>query len=206
MVHVLFWNPDISSAKVDRLTRSMIEVIRFGGMWDWSFWDYEGVHIGDTCYLIRCNDLKGPHGVVAKGRIISEPYMGQDWSGRGRKIFYADWFPQEFIDTSSVVSPLTPEKLETELPDFKWRGGRSGQMLSKEYGDRLDLLWNEHLATLLPNINNGLFINQRANELSDSSLDFRKTANAFFAKHKDVACDNDNVAWDDMEIEDNGEE
>lgn len=176
MVHIIFWNPDISSMDRGRMSEEMPEIIAFGGHFNWSFWEHDQVHPGDICYLIRCNDSSGRHGVVLRGKIISEPYVAADWSGQNRRIFYADWFPQEFID-SEVASPLPPDQLEADMPDFRWRGGHSGVPLPAEYEQILENLWYVHIEKLIPELNDSLFVNKRANELTDSALDFWKTIN-----------------------------
>lgn len=41
MVHILYWNPDISSMTRDCMTDEMTEIVSFGGYFNWS-----GVHSG----------------------------------------------------------------------------------------------------------------------------------------------------------------
>lgn len=178
MVHILFWNPDISSMTRDRMTDEMTDIVFFGGYFNWSFWEYENVHIGDICYLVRCSDKLGPHGVVLRGLITSEPYQAEDWSGRGRKIFYADWIPQEFIDTE-YASPLSPDVLESLIPEFNWRGGHSGRPLPAKFDNTLKQAWYKHLESLLPEFQSGLKVNDRSNELTPDTLDFWKRINKF---------------------------
>ncbi|MBD5208201.1 MAG: hypothetical protein HDS79_08100 [Bacteroidales bacterium] len=177
MIHILFWNPDISSMTRDRMTDEMTEILNDGGCFNWSFWEHENVREGDVCYLVRCSDESGPHGVVLRGKIISTPYQDQDWAGKGRKVFYADWYPQEFID-SEYATPLSPERLEKAMPDFNWRGGHSGRELSVTYGEILEKLWYDYLKELLPELGNGLMVNPRADELTPQTLDFWKVINS----------------------------
>ena len=177
MVHILFWNPDISSMTRDRMTDEMTDILIVGGYFNWSFWEYENVKPGDVCYLVRCSDELGPHGVVLRGEIISDPYQDQDWAGKGRKVFYADWYPQEFID-SECATPLSPESLEKAMPDFNWRGGHSGRELPRDYEAILEELWYSHLRKLLPELGEGLMVNPRAGELTTQTLDFWKEINA----------------------------
>lgn len=176
MVHILFWNPDISSMTRDRMTDEMREVISSGGYFNWSFWEYENVKPGDICYLVRCSDELGPHGVVLRGKIISAPYIAEDWSGKGRKIFYADWYPQEFVD-SEYASPLLPDRLEEEMPDFNWKGGHSGRELPSVYERILEDMWYNHLRELLPELGEGLLVNSHADQLTPETLDFWKEIN-----------------------------
>ncbi len=161
----------------ERMTDEMPELIYGGGYFNWSFWEYENVKPGDICYLVRCGDEAGPHGVVLRGKIISGPYQDQDWAGRGRKVFYADWFPQEFIDSENGL-PLAPEKLEELMPDFNWRGGHSGRELPEKYERILEDAWCGYIHTLLPEVDFQLFVNDRVRELTPQTLDFWKEINA----------------------------
>ena len=176
MIHILFWNPDISSMTAQRMVREMPRIIEYGGYFNWCFWEYENVKPGDECFLVRCNDSSGHHGIVLKGKIISDPYVSQDWSGRGRKIYYADWYPQEFID-SEEVAPLSPDVLEREMPDFGWRGGHSGRPLPAPCEPVLERLWYDHLKALYRD-GHEFHVNARANELTPGTLDFWKFLNA----------------------------
>lgn len=176
MVHILFWNPDISSMTRDRMTDEMTDVMDWGGTFNWSFWEYENVKPGDTCYLVRCSDAQGPHGLMLRATIISEAYQDEDWSGKGRRTMYADWYPQEFID-SEYTSPLSPDKLESAMPGFNWRGGHSGRELPKEYEQVLENLWYEYLKSLIDEFGSGLQVNSHADQLSAATLDFWKTIN-----------------------------
>lgn len=176
MVHILFWNPDISSMTRDRMTDEMTETIDFGGAFNWSFWEYENVKPGDICYLVRCGDSQGPHGIMLRANIITEAYRAEDWSGKGRRTMYADWYPQEFIDTE-YAAPLSPERLEAAMPGFNWRGGHSGRELPKEYEKILEKLWYEYLESIISEYEHGLLVNSHAYQLSPSTLDFWKTLN-----------------------------
>lgn len=40
---------------------------------------------------------------------------------------------------------LTSDKLAAEIPDFVWTGGHSGQILTEEQADKLNMLWNDYL-------------------------------------------------------------
>lgn len=182
MVHILFWNPDISSMTRDRMTDEMGELIFNGGWFNWSFWEYENVKPGDVCYLVRCGDKSGPHGIVLRGKIISDPYVAEDWSGRGRKTYYADWYPQEFID-SEYAKPLSPDALEAAIPDFNWRGGHSGRPLPEKYEKVLEKLWYDYITPMIDRIDDDwLQLNPRADELTDSALDFWKIVNRSSSK------------------------
>ena len=141
---ILMWNPSISSYTMERFEEDLIEMANGWELEDfnWSVWDYENAREGDAFYMVKVGP--GSNGVVMSGTFTSDPYQGEDWSGKGRKVFYMDMAVKEMIhpDRSPI---LTSEKLATEIPDFVWTGGHSGQMLTEEQADKLNQLWNEYL-------------------------------------------------------------
>lgn len=76
---ILFWNPAISSYKLEHFQAEM-EIIEFADM-NWSVWEHEKAHTGDRFFMVRCGE--GKTGICMSGYFISEPYRGEDWSGRG---------------------------------------------------------------------------------------------------------------------------
>ena len=40
---------------------------------------------------------------------------------------------------------LTSEELAKEIPEFVWDKGHSGQLLTEEQADKLNMLWNDYL-------------------------------------------------------------
>ena len=141
---ILMWNPSISSYTMERFEEDLIEMANGWELEDfnWSVWDYENAREGDAFYMVKVGP--GSNGVVMSGTFTSDPYQGEDWSGKGRKVFYMDMAVKEMIHP--YRSPiLTSEKLATEIPDFVWTGGHSGQMLTEEQADKLNQLWNEYL-------------------------------------------------------------
>lgn len=159
-----------------RMQDEMINIVRDGGWFNWSFWEYDRVRPGDVCYMVRCGDSVGPHGMMLRGHIFTDPYVSEDWSGRGRVIHYADWYPEVFIDTEKLP-PLTPGELERIVPGVNWRGGHSGRPLPPEFAEALDRAWFAHVESLLDKWGDGLELNERANDLSDGMLDFWKVIN-----------------------------
>lgn len=141
---ILMWNPSISSYTMERFEEDLIEMANGWELEDfnWSVWDYENAREGDAFYMVKVGP--GSNGVVMSGTFTSDPYQDEDWSGKGRKVFYMDMAVKEMIhpDRSPI---LTSEKLDTEIPDFVWTGGHSGQMLTEEQADKLNQLWNEYL-------------------------------------------------------------
>ena len=138
---ILEWRPAISSYKMADFEE---ELAHFDDVWfNWSVWDWKEADEGDEFYLIKCGE--GATGIVMHGVITSEPYQGEDWSGQGRVVYYADLEPDIMIHPDKCRL-LTTEALEAAMPDFQWNGGHSGRVLSDENADKLRQMWQEYLA------------------------------------------------------------
>ena len=83
---IMRWNTDISNYKLSEFEDAMEDFFDDGFYYDWSIWDYQKAHIGDKFYMIRTGE--GKNGVVMRGTIIGTPYPDEDWSGKGRKVYY----------------------------------------------------------------------------------------------------------------------
>ena len=73
-----------------------------------------------------------------------EPYKGEDWSGKGRDVYYVN------MDLGAMIHPdkediLTTEELEKAIPGFEWNGGHSGRLLDKMSAGRLELIWQAYI-------------------------------------------------------------
>ena len=142
---ILKWNPSISSYKMEQFEEELADM---RGGWDildanWSVWDYKNVQEGDRFYMVKVGP--GENGIVMSGILSSEPYQLEDWSGRGRVVYYMD------MDIIDMIHPdycplLTSDKLTEEIPDFTWTGGHSGVILTDEQAEKLDKLWFKYLS------------------------------------------------------------
>ena len=138
---ILEWRPAISSYKMENFEE---EFAHFDDAWfNWSVWEWQDLVPGDEFFMIKCGE--GVTGVVMHGFFDSEPYQGEDWSGKGREVYYAD------LDPDTMIHPyrcplLTTEALEEVMPDFQWNGGHSGRVLPSEYAIKLRAMWQEYLA------------------------------------------------------------
>lgn len=79
------------------------------------------------------------------GVFDSQPYEGEDWSGKGRSVYYMDMLPNVILD-SEEVPMLTTEALQESMPSFDWTGGHSGRLLGNEDAIKLETLWQRFLA------------------------------------------------------------
>lgn len=108
---------------------------------NWSVWEHEKVKKYDRFVMVRVGE--GKTGVVMSGMIVSDPYSGEDWSGKGRDTHYVDLRIAVMLHPEKA--PLfTTEELMREIPDFDWTGGHSGRVLTDEQGSRLRKLWELH--------------------------------------------------------------
>lgn len=138
---ILMWNPAISSYKLEQFQE---ELEHFYNAWfNWSIWDYKEAHDGDRFFMVRCGQ-NGNRGICMSGHFTSDPYEGEDWSGRGRKTFYIDLDPDVMIN-SEVHPILTQEVLMKEIPEFDWTGGHSGRLLDEQSSAKLESLWSKFL-------------------------------------------------------------
>lgn len=142
---LLRWNPAISSYTMSRLDDDMQA---WANNWwednefDWSVHEWQKARIGDRFFMVRVGD--GNTGIFAAGRFTSNPVKGDDWSGKGRDIYYMN------IEFEAVFHPerteiITTEELESELPHISWRTGHSGECVDSETADKIELMWRDHI-------------------------------------------------------------
>lgn len=141
---ILMWNPFISSYTMERFNEDLCSMADGWALDDfnWSVWQHEEAKEGDRFFMVKVGS--GANGVVMAGTFISDPYEGEDWSGKGRTTFYMDMEVAEMIHPDRCPL-LTSEELAREIPDFKWDGGHSGQILTDEQAEKLEFLWNAYL-------------------------------------------------------------
>ena len=140
----LMWNPSISSYTMDRFESDLLDMSDGWAPDDfnWSVWEHDKARDGDKFFMVKVGP--GTNGIVMSGEFTSEPYQGEDWSGKGRQVFYMDMELKEMIHPDRCPL-LTSEELAKEIPDFVWTGGHSGQLLTEEQADKLQELWDKYL-------------------------------------------------------------
>jgi hypothetical protein len=141
---ILKWNPAISSYSMAEFLNNI--------SWsesesDWSIFEHEKVKAGDQFFMLKVG--LGTCGIVAAGTIISNPQPGEDWSGRGRKVFYADYECDIMINPETLPI-LESRTLTEEIPDFDWNGGHSGVVLSAVQAEKLTRLFDQYLQNNTP--------------------------------------------------------
>jgi hypothetical protein len=136
---ILKWNPAISSYSMLRFLNAV--------SWcetesDWSIYEYEKVRAGDRFFMLKVGC--GTCGIVAAGEITSDPAPGEDWSGRKRKVYYAD-YSCDFMVNPETLPILESSFLEIRIPGFDWYGGHSGVVPDDETGRTLNRLFEQYL-------------------------------------------------------------
>ena len=141
---ILMWNPAISSYTMERFDNDIEELADGWDLddFDWSVRDWQQLEPGDRFYLVKVGD--GNTGIVMSGIFTEEPYEGEDWSGRGRTVYYAKMHIDVMLhpDRSPI---LTTEQLLATCPEFDWTNGSSGQLLDEEVAKRVYALWSQFL-------------------------------------------------------------
>ena len=140
---IMRWNTDISNHKMADFEDSMENFYEEGFYYDWSIWDFQKVHIGDKFYMIRTGN--GVNGVVMKGTLTGTPYVDEDWSGKGRMVYYVRMALSHLIHPNKAALVLTTKELSKAIPDFNWQEGHSGELLTDDQANQLDLLWEKYL-------------------------------------------------------------
>ncbi len=136
---ILFWNPGISSYTIERLREDMDEEQHVS---NWSVWEHKKAHKGDRFFMVRCGE--GKTGICMSGFFSSEPYQDEDWSGKGREVYYMDLLADVVIDPD-ILPILSTEILSQKIPSFDWSGGHSGRLLLAPKAKKLEKLWKDFL-------------------------------------------------------------
>lgn len=152
---LLYWNPYFSSYKLNRFLNDFNfpkgkDVFTDTDDWDhspdyfnWSIIEHEKARKGDRFVFIRVGNKK-PTGIIGIGTFTSDPYVDEDWSGQGRKIYYMD------MRWESVVNPTSDKVLKTNvlidaIPEVIWSKGKAGVEVAPEIATKIEDLWQNHL-------------------------------------------------------------
>ena len=133
------WNPAISSYS---MLEYLQNIAREEADSDWSVWDHEHVRRGDIFYMLKVGC--GQTGIVMRGKLRTDPFTGEDWSRRGRNVYYAE-YRAEIMINPDTFSILGSEALTDAIAGFDWGGGHSGVILEPEKAEVLDRMWNAWL-------------------------------------------------------------
>ena len=140
---IMRWNTDVSNYTLSEFEDAMEDFFDEGFYYDWSIWDYQKAHIGDKFYMIRTGE--GANGVVMRGTIIGTPYPDEDWSGKGRKVYYIRMNLTNMIHPERTPLLLTTDELTKAIPDFNWKEGHSGEILNDTQSAKLEEVWEDYI-------------------------------------------------------------
>jgi hypothetical protein len=93
--------------------------------------------------MIRTGE--GANGVVMRGTIIGSPYPDEDWSGKGRKVYYIRMNLSNMIHPERTPLLLTTDELTESIPDFNWKEGHSGEILNDTQSAKLEEVWADYI-------------------------------------------------------------
>ena len=142
--YLMRWNPEISSLTLDRYANGIAKKWE-NQVGDWSIWDWKDAHEGDFYFMLREGD--GPEaGIVFFGRLMSDPYIDEDWRGTSEPRHYCLIGYDEQPSPADGAPYLSIAELEKEFPEIDWYKGHSGELLTEEQGRKLTSL----LYPLLP--------------------------------------------------------
>ena len=69
---ILFWNPAISSYKIDSYRDFLAEEPEYYDF-NWSIWEHQKAHEGDRFFMVRCKNKPVPGQVNQWGKQVWEP-------------------------------------------------------------------------------------------------------------------------------------
>ena len=147
MKTVIFkWNPAFSSYSMLHYLHDMYRLRQNNNDCDynWSVWDHDQIHEGDRFFWVKVG-MYDQTGIVASGKITSEPYRDEDWSGKGRETYYVDFVPDVLINPDALPV-LSCAELAQAIPDFEWAKGHSGLVLNDDQAKKLEEVWSAFLA------------------------------------------------------------
>lgn len=138
------WNPAISSYE---FLRYLHNIVSEDGSMDWSVWDHEKIKKGDRFFMLKVGC--GTCGIVSAGTIISDPVEDADWSGKGRTVYYCDYYAELMVNPETLPIIGTAQ-LQANIPDFDWTGGHSGIVLTDDQAEILNQMYKAYLKENAP--------------------------------------------------------
>lgn len=138
------WNPAVSSYE---FLCFLNNIASEDGSMDWSVWDHDKIKQGDRFFMLKVGP--GTCGIVSAGTITSDPVPDEDWSGRGREVYYCDYYA-EFMVNPETLPIIGTAQLQASIPDFDWTGGHSGVVLPVDHAKILNQLYTAYLRENAP--------------------------------------------------------
>ena len=136
---VLMWNPETSDISVEEYIQDIQNVLAeeiFRSIHEW-----KDAQMGDRFYVIKVGN--GSTGVVMSGVFGSHPFV-QNGKNGGRSKHFIELKPNMMLNPNTVPM-LTISDLEHTVPDFMWRGGYSGRLLTEKQAAALESRYSQYL-------------------------------------------------------------
>lgn len=111
----------------------------------WSCRSHKSIRPGDRAFIARVGSA--PRGVFASGKVVSEPFLSQHWSGEDKDV------PRVLIEFDALLNPdkepiLTLDYLDKgNLAKQTWTPQSSGISIKHEVVDELEKEWFNFLTT-----------------------------------------------------------
>ena len=147
-LHILRWNPTISSFSEDTFLEGLDRLGRDGtALTSWSLHDWEAVRPGDWAVFARVGgEDPDTDGIAGICRIASPPYEAPSWRGDGSTDHYAE-IDIRFLNDPASTGLLSAPELDTFFPSVDWHGGHSGVPVPPGTADRMALVIADRLAS-----------------------------------------------------------
>lgn len=149
--YLFVWNPNKwhqwTDPSNDQFIEKDIEELKNTGKVTlmWSCRSYKSIRPGDRAFLVRVGS--SPRGIFASGKVVSEPFLSQHWSGEDKDV------PRVLIEFDTLLNPekepiLTLDNFEKgNLTKQTWTPQSSGISIRPEVVDELEEEWFEFLRT-----------------------------------------------------------
>lgn len=111
----------------------------------WSCKSHKSIRPGDRAFLVKVGS--NPKGIFASGKIVSQPFLSQHWSGEDKDV------PRVLIEFDVLLNPDKEPILKLDnldggnLPKQTWTPQSSGISIKPEVIDELEEEWFEFLRT-----------------------------------------------------------
>jgi hypothetical protein len=173
-VVLLTWNPDHwSVAEIVDFSKKL-QTLPFQRNWSCNTYN---VVVGDH-FFILLQGKSTQRGIVAYGRVLSKPFIGDHWNAskrlEGEKVRYITIEIQEYLDPSSMII-LSTKFLNERFPNQHWSPQSSGITVLSEYHALLISEWRKIVESKL-SINDVI---QNAQRHSDTTQKTRSSNSDF---------------------------
>lgn len=111
----------------------------------WSCRSHKSIRLDDRAFLAQVGST--PRGIFASGKVVSEPFLSQHWSGENKDV------PRVLIEFDVLLNPskepiLTIDNLNKgNMAKQTWTPQSSGISIKTEIIDELEELWFQFLKT-----------------------------------------------------------